>query len=46
MEPLRKASKKRKGDRLYLKHYHGFELRQSPDHDFCLVSTPDSLDRC
>ena len=40
---LKKSLEKRKGDRLYIKHYHGFELRQTPDHDFCLVSTPDLL---
>jgi len=41
---LKKSLEKRKGDRLYVKHYHGFELRQSPDHEFCLVSTPDLLE--
>lgn len=41
---LKKSLEKRKGDLRYLKHYHGFELRQAPDHDFCLVSTPDLLE--
>ncbi len=29
--------------KVYLKHYHGDDLRNSHDNEFCLVSTPDLL---
>ena len=41
---LRRSLEKRKGDRIYLKHYHGDDLRGKYDSDFCLVSTPDLLE--
>jgi glycosyltransferase involved in cell wall biosynthesis len=41
---LRRALEKRKGNRIYLKHYHGDDLRGKYDSDFCLVSTPDLLE--
>ena len=34
---------KRNKDKIYLKHYHGGDLRGRYDNDFCLVSTPDLL---
>jgi hypothetical protein len=41
---LKKSLEKRKANRLFIKHYHGQELRQEKtDFDFCLVSTPDLL---
>ena len=41
---LKKSLEKRKANRLFIKHYHGQELRQKKnDFDFCLVSTPDLL---
>lgn len=41
---LRRALEKRKEKRTYLKHYHGDDLREKYDTDFCLVSTPDLLE--
>lgn len=41
---LRRALEKRKENRIYLKHYHGDDLREMYDGDFCLVSTPDLLE--
>jgi glycosyltransferase involved in cell wall biosynthesis len=41
---LRRALEKRKENRIYLKHYHGDDLRGKYDSDFCLVSTPDLLE--
>lgn len=41
---LKRALEKRKEDRAYLKHYHGDDLREKYDSDFCLVSTPDLLE--
>ncbi|HKZ61483.1 MAG TPA: hypothetical protein VJZ68_03575 [Nitrososphaera sp.] len=40
LEMLLRKSKKHKA---YLKHYHGDDLRDKFDEDFCLVSTPDLL---
>lgn len=40
LETLLRKSKKHK---VYLKHYHGDDLRNKFDEDFCLVSTPDLL---
>ncbi|MGI8832326.1 MAG: hypothetical protein ACR2IS_06795 [Nitrososphaeraceae archaeon] len=40
---LKKALDKRKDDRIYVKHYHGSDLRGRLEKDFCLVSTPDLL---
>ena len=40
---LKKALDKRKDDRIYIKHYHGSDLRGRFENDFCLVSTPDLL---
>ena len=40
---LKKSLEKRKADHLYLKHYHGDDLRENTESDFCLVSTPDLL---
>jgi hypothetical protein len=40
---LRKSLEKRNRDKIYLKHYHGYELRGKYEDDFCLVSTPDLL---
>lgn len=41
---LRKGLENRKENRIYLKHYHGDDLRGKYDSDFCLVSTPDLLE--
>jgi glycosyltransferase involved in cell wall biosynthesis len=41
---LRRSLEKRKGDKIYLKHYHGDDLRGKYDSGFCLVSTPDLLE--
>ncbi|MEP6576446.1 MAG: glycosyltransferase [Nitrososphaerota archaeon] len=40
---LKKALEKRKDNRIYIKHYHGNDLRGGLEKDFCLVSTPDLL---
>ena len=40
---LKAGLEKRNRGKLYLKHYHGDDLRGKPDNDFCLVSTPDLL---
>jgi glycosyltransferase involved in cell wall biosynthesis len=40
---LKRSLEKRKTDRIYLKHYHGNDLRGRQEEDFCLVSTPDLL---
>jgi glycosyltransferase involved in cell wall biosynthesis len=40
---LKKSLEKRNTDKIYLKHYHGNDLRGRHEHDFCLVSTPDLL---
>jgi glycosyltransferase involved in cell wall biosynthesis len=40
---LKEALEKSKGTRKYLKHYHGDDIRDKHDDDFCLVSTPDLL---
>jgi hypothetical protein len=40
---LRKSLEKRNTDKIYLKHYHGNDLRGRQEEDFCLVSTPDLL---
>lgn len=40
---LKKSLDSRKGNQIYLKHYHGNDLRGGLDNDFCLVSTPDLL---
>jgi hypothetical protein len=40
---LKRSLEKRNKDRVYLKHYHGGDLRGKYDNDFCLVSTPDLL---
>lgn len=34
---------KRNKNKIYLKHYHGDDLRGKYEDDFCLVSTPDLL---
>lgn len=41
---LRKSLEKRNRDKIYLKHFHGYELRGKYEDDFCLVSTPDLLE--
>ncbi len=41
---LRRTLEKRRGGKIYLKHYHGDDLRGKFDNDFCLVSTPDLLE--
>jgi hypothetical protein len=40
---LKRALEKRNFDRVYVKHYHGDDLRGQLDNDLCLVSTPDLL---
>src|SRR6266487_2212635 len=40
---LRKSLEKRNTRKIYLKHYHGNDLRGRQEEDFCLVSTPDLL---
>lgn len=40
---LKKSLEKRNTDKIYLKHYHGNDLRGRREEDFCLVSTPDLL---
>ena len=40
---LKRSLEKRNKDKVYLKHYHGGDLRGRYDNDFCLVSTPDLL---
>ena len=43
---LKKNLEKRNRDKIYLKHYHGGDLRQiGKEYDFCLVATPDLLER-
>jgi len=39
----RKLDKEHSNSKVYLKHYHGNDLRKSQDDDFCLVATPDLL---
>ena len=40
---LKKSLETRKANKIYLKHYHGNDLRGRHEEDFCLVSTPDLL---
>jgi hypothetical protein len=40
---LKKSLERRNKEKIYLKHYHGNDLRGKHDNDFCLVSTPDLL---
>ena len=40
---LKRSLEKRKTDKVYLKHYHGNDLRGRQEENFCLVSTPDLL---
>jgi len=40
---LKRSLEKRNRDKIYLKHYHGNDLRHQHEGDFCLVSTPDLL---
>ncbi|MFZ0512300.1 MAG: hypothetical protein WAM14_11895 [Candidatus Nitrosopolaris sp.] len=40
---LKRSLEKRNTDKIYLKHYHGNDLRGRQEEDFCLVSTPDLL---
>ncbi len=40
---LKRSLEKRNTDKIYLKHYHGNDLRGRQEKDFCLVSTPDLL---
>jgi hypothetical protein len=40
---LKRSLEKRNGDKIYLKHYHGNDLRGKQENDFCVVSTPDLL---
>ena len=40
---LKSNLEKRNKNKIYLKHYHGDDLRGKYDEDFCLVSTPDLL---
>lgn len=40
---LKRSLEKRNKQKVYLKHYHGGDLRGKFDGDFCLVSTPDLL---
>ena len=40
---LKETLQESKGDRKYLKHYHGDDLRGKHEDDFCVVSTPDLL---
>jgi hypothetical protein len=41
---LKRSLEKRNKHKVYLKHYHGGDLRGKYDDDFCLVSTPDLLE--
>jgi hypothetical protein len=40
---LKRSLEKRNSNKIYLKHYHGNDLRDRHEGDFCLVSTPDLL---
>jgi glycosyltransferase involved in cell wall biosynthesis len=40
---LKKSLEIRNADKIYLKHYHGNDLRGRHEEGFCLVSTPDLL---
>jgi hypothetical protein len=40
---LKKELERRNNAKIYLKHYHGDDLRGTQDYDYCLVSTPDLL---
>lgn len=40
---LKKQLEKKNKGKIYLKHYHGDDIRGKTDTDFCLVSTPDLL---
>jgi glycosyltransferase involved in cell wall biosynthesis len=40
---LKKTLERQNKEKIYLKHYHGSDLRGKYDKDFCLVSTPDLL---
>jgi len=40
---LKRSLEKRKNRKIYLKHYHGNDLRGRLEENFCLVSTPDLL---
>jgi hypothetical protein len=40
---LKKSLERQNKEKIYLKHYHGSDLRGKYDNDFCLVSTPDLL---
>jgi hypothetical protein len=40
---LKSNLEKRNKNKIYLKHYHGDDLRGKHEDDFCLVSTPDLL---
>ena len=40
---LKRSLEGRNNEKVYLKHYHGADLRGKYDNDFCLVSTPDLL---
>lgn len=40
---LKISLEKRNEDKIYLKHYHGDDIRGKHDDDFCLVSSPDLL---
>jgi glycosyltransferase involved in cell wall biosynthesis len=40
---LKSSMEKRHKDKIYLKHYHGDDIRGKYDDGFCLVSTPDLL---
>jgi hypothetical protein len=40
---LKRRLEKRNTNKIYLKHYHGNDLRGRQEKDFCLVSTPDLL---
>jgi glycosyltransferase involved in cell wall biosynthesis len=40
---LKRSLDRRHKDKIYLKHYHGNDIRGMYDDDFCVVSTPDLL---
>jgi hypothetical protein len=40
---LKNNLEKRNKGKIYLKHYHGDDIRGKYDEDYCLVSTPDLL---
>ncbi len=40
---LKNNLERRNQGKMYLKHYHGDDIRGKHDNDFCLVSTPDLL---